>query len=53
MEPRTLPPTSAAVMYHSLLVYYHVMNWKGKCDSMKPEECGVALCRWNMPTNTD
>ena len=35
MEPRTLPPTSAAIMYHK-----NVMNWKGKCDSMKPEERG-------------
>ena len=24
VEPRTLPPTSAAAMYHSLRVYYHV-----------------------------
>ena len=29
VEPRTLPPTSAAAMYHSLRVYYHVMYWKG------------------------
>ena len=25
VEPRTLPPTSAAAMHHSLRVYYHVM----------------------------
>ena len=40
VEPRTLPPTSAAAMYHSLRVYYHVMYGKGKGDSMKPEEWG-------------
>ena len=38
VKRRTLPPTSAAAMYHSLRVYYHVMYWKGKGDSMKPEE---------------
>ena len=38
VETRTLPPTSAAVMYHILQVYYYVMYWKGKGDSMKPEE---------------
>ena len=38
VEPRTLPPISADTMYHSLRVYYHVMYWKGKGDSMKPEE---------------
>ena len=32
VEPRTLPPTSTAALYHSLQVYYHVMYWKGKCD---------------------
>ena len=38
VEPRSLPPTSAAAMYNSLRVYYHVMYWKGKGDSMKPGE---------------
>ena len=38
VELRTLPPTSAAAMYHSLRVYYHVMYLKGEGDSMKPEE---------------
>ena len=38
VEPRTMPLTSAAAMYHSLRVYYHVMYWQGKGDSMKPEE---------------
>ena len=51
--PRTLSPTSAAAMYHSLRVYYHVMYWKGKCDSMKPEDWGMAHCGWKMSTNAD
>ena len=38
VEPRTLPPTSAAAMYHGLRVYYHVTYWKGKYDNKKPEE---------------
>ena len=39
VEPRTLPPTSADTMYHSLRVYnHHIMYWKGKGGSMKPEE---------------
>ena len=40
VEPRTLPPTSAAALYHSLRVFYHGMTWKGKRYSMKPEEWG-------------
>ena len=40
VEPRTLPPTSGTAMCHRLLVYYHVMYWKGKGDSMKREEWG-------------
>ena len=38
MEPGTLPPTSAAEMYHTLRVYYHIMYWKGKCANMKQDE---------------
>ena len=48
VEPRTLPPTSAASMYDSLRVYYHVMYWKGKGDSLKPEELGDALWMENV-----
>ena len=54
MEPRTLPPTSAAAMYDSLRVYYHVMYWKGKCDSMKPEEWGWHIVDGKcLPMQTD
>ncbi len=36
VEPKTLPPTSAATKFHSLCVYYQVMEWKGTCVNMKP-----------------
>ena len=48
VEPRTLPPTSAAAMYHSLRVYYHAMYRKGKGDSMKPEEWDGTLWMENV-----
>ena len=38
MEPGTLPPTSAAEMYHSLRVYYHIMYSKRKGANVKQEE---------------
>ncbi len=28
IQPQTLPPTSAAVKYHSLRVYYQIRQWK-------------------------
>ena len=54
VEPQTLLPTSAAVMYHSLRVYYRVMYWKGKCDGMKPEERGWHIVDGKcLPMQTD
>ena len=54
VEPLTLPPTSAAAMYHSHRVYYHVMYWKGKGDSMKPEEWGWHIVDGKcLPMQTD
>ena len=54
VEPRTLPPTSAAEIYHSLRVYYHVMYWKGTGDSMKPEEWGWHIVDGKcLPMQTD
>ena len=54
VEPRTLPPTSAAAMYHSLRVYYHVIYGKGKGDSMKPEEWGRHIVDGKcLPMQTD
>ena len=54
VEPRTQPP-SAAAMYHSLRVYYHVMYWKGKKgDSMNPEEWGWHIVDGKcLPMQTD
>ncbi len=40
IQPQTLPPTSSAAKFHSLRVYYQVQQWKGKGDSLKPEEWG-------------
>ena len=54
VEPLTLPPTSAAAMYHSLRVYYRVMYWKGKGYSMKPEEGGWHIVDGKcLPMQTD
>ena len=47
-------PQPAAAMYHSLRVYYHVMYWKGKGDSMKPEEWGWHIVDGKcLPMQTD
>lgn len=40
VEPQTLPPTSAAAKYHSLCVYYQVMEWKDTGVFMRPEDWG-------------
>ncbi len=40
VEPHSLPPTSAAVKYHSLRMYYQVMEWKDASNNMKPEDWG-------------
>ena len=54
VEPRTLPPSSEAALYRSLRVFYHVMYWKGKCDSMKPEEWGWHIVDVKcLPIQTD
>lgn len=51
---QTLPPTSAAAKYHSLRVYYQVMEWKGAGDSIKPEEWGWRIVEGNyLPVNID
>ena len=54
VEPRTLPPTSAAEMYHSVRVYYHIMYWKGKSTNMKQREWGLYILNGKyMPMQTD
>lgn len=40
VEPQTLPPTSSTTKYHSLRVYYQVMQGKGKYASLKPKDWG-------------
>ena len=54
VEPQSLPPTSGSSKYHSLRVYYQVMEWKDACINMRPEDFG-----WNvvdgryLPIQTD
>lgn len=40
VEPKTLPPTSAATEYHSMRVYYQVQTWRETAGHLKPEEWG-------------
>ncbi len=40
IQPKTLPPTSAAAKFHSLRVYFQVQQWKGAGDDFLPEEWG-------------
>ena len=39
ISPQTLPPTSAAVRYHSMRVYLQVQQWRGVCN-MKETDWG-------------
>ena len=36
VEPRTLPPTSAAAKYHSLRVYHQIQFWMGEALHVPP-----------------
>ena len=40
IQPKTLPPTSAAAKFHSLCVYHQVKQWNGAGDGPLPEEWG-------------
>ena len=40
VEARSLPPTSAAAKFHSLIVYYQVQEWRGHASHMDPEHWG-------------
>ena len=54
VEPQTLPTTFAASVYHSLLVYYQIMQWKGGQMSMNPEEWGWHVVDGKyLPKQTD
>ena len=54
VEPQSLPPTSSAAKFHSLRVYYQVMEWKGTAGDLKPEEWGLGLVDKKLfPVSTD
>lgn len=54
VEPQTLPPTSAAAKYHSLRVFYQVVEWRGANSEMKPEDWGWHITDGKFfPTQTD
>ena len=40
IHPQTLPPTSAAAKYHSLRVYFQILEWKGSGDKIRPLDWG-------------
>lgn len=40
VDPKVLPPTSAAAQFHSLRVYLQVHQWMGQRQDLKPEEWG-------------
>jgi len=41
VQPESLPPTSAAVAYHSQRAYFQIQQWKG--IPLKPEDWGYKL----------
>jgi len=54
VEPLNLPPTSAAARFHSLRVYYQMMEWKGTAIDMKPEDWGWHVLDGRyLPIQTD
>ena len=54
VEPQTLPPISAAAKYHSLRVYYQMMEWKGASINMQPKDWGWHIVDGRcMPMQTD
>ena len=40
IEPQALPPTSAAMKYHSYRVYYQICVWSEWDSNMSPEDWG-------------
>ena len=56
IQPKVLPPTTAAAKYHSYRVYYQVQEWAclGTSLTLMPEEWGFQLRRGQLlPVNTD
>ena len=43
VDPKVLPPTSAAAKFHSLRVYLQVQQWMGQRPNMNPEDWGWYL----------
>ena len=43
VAPEQLPPTSAALKFHSQRTYLQIMTWMGQDDNMKSTEWGWAL----------
>lgn len=54
VQPHALPPSSAAVKYHSLRVYLQVQTWMSNACSLSPEEWGWKSVQGKMvPVLTD
>ena len=54
VEPQTLPPKSAAAKFHSLRVFYQIMDWKGTIGNMNPKDWGWHIKEGRyMPIMTD
>ena len=43
VNPQSLPPTHNACKYHSLRVYFKILEWKSKSESVNGEEYGWVL----------
>ena len=54
VEAQSLPPASAAAEYHSLRVYYQIMEWKRESTNLLPENWGWKVLNDNyVPKLTD
>ena len=54
VQAESLPPTSAAAKYHSLRTYYQIHEWKGKAQTLQPNEWGWRLDNGKLlPITTD
>ena len=54
VEPRTLPPTSAAAKYHSLRVYHQIHFWMGEAPHVPQHQWGLKVVDEKMlPNMTD
>ena len=54
VNPQSLPPTHSACKYHSLRVYFQILEWKSKSESVNVEEYGWMLRKGVLePVKTD